>query len=70
MYRATFSLSSEYLEVSGQLHVPAASVVGKETPYPLDKRLSGPHSQSGRCRDKNIFDITGTRTPTPRSSSP
>jgi hypothetical protein len=41
---------------SGQLHAPAALPPGKETQYPLDRRLSGPQSQSGRCgKERNLF---------------
>jgi hypothetical protein len=36
------------MEVSGQLHAPTALPPGKEPPYPLDKRLGGPQSRSGR----------------------
>jgi hypothetical protein len=36
------------MEVSGQLHTPAALPPGKETRYPLDRRLSGLQSRSGR----------------------
>jgi hypothetical protein len=39
------------MEVSGQLHDPAALPPGREPPprwYPLDKRLGGPQSRSGR----------------------
>jgi hypothetical protein len=36
------------MEVSGQLHAPAALPPGKDTRYPLDRRLGGPQSQSGR----------------------
>jgi hypothetical protein len=32
--------------------------------------LGGPQSQSGRFGEVKILDPTGTRTPTPRSSSP
>jgi hypothetical protein len=42
---------------------------GKRSHYPLDRRLGGPQSWSGRCEEK-ILDLTGIRTPTPRSSSP
>jgi hypothetical protein len=35
------------MEVSGQLHVPAALPPGKELWYPLDRRLDGPQSRSG-----------------------
>jgi hypothetical protein len=38
--------------------------------YPLDRRLGGPQSQSGRCGEEKILDPTGTQTPTPRLSSP
>jgi hypothetical protein len=43
---------------------------GKNTRYPLDRRLCGPQSRSGRRGEEKILDPTGTRTPTPRSSSP
>jgi hypothetical protein len=36
------------MEVSGQLHAPAALPPGKEPPVPIDTRLSGPQSSSGR----------------------
>jgi hypothetical protein len=42
---------------------------GKSPRYPLDKRLGGSQGRSGRRREKKILDPTGTRTPTPRSSS-
>jgi hypothetical protein len=38
--------------------------------YPLYRRLCGPQSRSGRRGEEKILDPTGTRTPTPRSSSP
>jgi hypothetical protein len=37
--------------------------------YPLDRRLGEPQSRSGRRGEEKILDPTGTRTPTPRSSS-
>jgi hypothetical protein len=37
--------------------------------YPLDKGLGGSQCQSGRYGEMKILDPTGTRTPTPRSSS-
>jgi hypothetical protein len=43
---------------------------GKSPRYPLDRRLGEPQNRSGRRREEKIFDPTGTRTPTPRSSSP
>jgi hypothetical protein len=39
-------------------------------PYPFDRRLGGPQSQSGRLGEENILDPTRTQTPTPWSSSP
>jgi hypothetical protein len=43
---------------------------GKSSRYPLDTRLDGPQSRYGRCGEEKILDHTGTRTPTPWSSSP
>jgi hypothetical protein len=36
------------MEMSGQLHAPAALPQGKSPRYSLDKRLDGPQSHSGR----------------------
>jgi hypothetical protein len=36
---------------------------GKSPLYPLDRRLGGPHSRSGRFGEEKILDPTGTRTP-------
>jgi hypothetical protein len=36
------------MEVSGRLYAPAALPPGKEARYPLDWRLGGPQSRSGR----------------------
>jgi hypothetical protein len=36
------------MEVSGQLHAPAALPPGKDPQYALDRRLGGPQSRSGR----------------------
>jgi hypothetical protein len=36
------------MEVSGQLHGPATLPSGKKLRYPLDRRLGGPQSRSGR----------------------
>jgi hypothetical protein len=38
--------------------------------YPLDRRLGGPQSPYGRRGEEKILDPTGSRTPTPRPSSP
>jgi hypothetical protein len=42
---------------------------GKSSRYPLDRRLGGPLSQSGRYGEVKILDPTRTRTPTTQSSS-
>jgi hypothetical protein len=55
---------------SGQLQDPAALPPKKEPQCPLDRRFGGPQSRSGRPGEDKIVDPTGTRTPTPRSSSP
>jgi len=34
------------VEVSGQIHDPAALLPGKEPPYPFNRRLGGPQSRS------------------------
>jgi hypothetical protein len=36
------------MEVSGQLHAPAALPQRKSSWYPLDRNLGGPQSRSGR----------------------
>jgi len=42
------------MEVSGQLHAPAALSPGNNRWYPLDRRLCGPLNQSGRGgKEKN-----------------
>jgi hypothetical protein len=63
-------LTSVLVEVTGQLHAPADFAPGKDPRYPLDRRLSGPESPSGRHGEVKILAPTGTRTPTPWSSSP
>jgi hypothetical protein len=42
MYRSTFSWPRHYLEMSSQLHAPAALPPGKSSRYPLYRRLGGP----------------------------
>jgi hypothetical protein len=42
------------MEMSGQLHAPAVLPQGKSPCYPLDRRLGGTQSRSGRgCEEKN-----------------
>jgi hypothetical protein len=43
---------------------------GKSPWYPLDRRLGGPQSWSGRYGEMKILGTTGTQAPTPWSSSP
>jgi hypothetical protein len=45
---------------------PADLPQGKRPLYPLDRRLGGPQSRSGRREEETILYLTGTRTPTPR----
>jgi hypothetical protein len=42
---------------------------GKSSQYPLDMRMGGPQSRSGQREDEKNLDPTGTRIPTPWSSS-
>jgi hypothetical protein len=50
---------------------PACLTPGERAPrYRLNRRLDEPQSRSGRHGEEKILDPTGTRTSTPRSSSP
>jgi hypothetical protein len=40
------------MEVNGQIHAPAALPQGKSPWYPLDRRLGGLQSRSGRGGEK------------------
>jgi hypothetical protein len=53
------------MEVSCQLHAPAVSLSGKEPPSqcPLDRKLDGPQSRSGRYGEEKNLASTGNRTP-------
>jgi hypothetical protein len=54
------------MEVNGQLHAPAALPQGKEPRYPLDRRLGGPQSRSGRNgEEKNSHPRRESNTRTP-----
>jgi hypothetical protein len=57
-------LTSALMEVSGQLHVPAALLPVKDLPlrYALDMTLGGPQSLSGRCEEENNVSSAGNRT--------
>jgi hypothetical protein len=54
--------------MSGWLHAPAALLQGKEPSAPIGKEVGGP--RTGLDDVEKILDPTGTRTPTPLSSSP
>jgi hypothetical protein len=41
------------MEMSGQLHIPAASLWGKSPQYPLHRKLSGPEKWFA-CGEKEI----------------
>jgi hypothetical protein len=43
---------------------------GKSPRYPLERRLGGPQSRSGRSGEEKIIDPTGTRTPDPSVVQP
>jgi hypothetical protein len=48
------------MEVSGQLHAPAALPQGKSPWYPLDRRLGGPQNRSGLSgEEKNSYPPPG-----------
>jgi hypothetical protein len=49
---------------------PGGFTPGERPPYPLDRRVDGPQSRSGRRGEEKSLDPTGTRTATPRLSSP
>jgi hypothetical protein len=54
------------MEVSGQLHDPAALPPGKSPWYPRDRRLGGPHCHSGRGgieKIPNPYRESNPRTP-------
>jgi hypothetical protein len=51
------------MEVRDQLHVAAALRPGKKPPYPLNKRLAGPHRRSVRGgKEKIIYVPAGNQT--------
>jgi hypothetical protein len=54
------------MEVSGQLHVPAALLPAKQTPV----HIVGPRVYLDITEKRRIFTLTGNRNPTLRSSIP
>jgi hypothetical protein len=53
-----------YVEVSWQLHAPAALGQGKKPRYPLNGKLDRPQSRSGRFGEENAFAMPGIVHPT------
>jgi hypothetical protein len=52
------------MEVSGQLHAPAALLQGRSPCYPLDRRLGGPQSRSRRSGEQKSFHpLSGLEPP-------
>jgi hypothetical protein len=47
------------MEMSGELRPRVALPTGKEPPYPLDGRLGGPQSRSGRCGGEKNLALSG-----------
>jgi hypothetical protein len=48
------------MEVSGQLHAPAALPSGKQSPVPTAQKLGGPQSWYGRYEEeKNLLPLLG-----------
>jgi hypothetical protein len=48
------------MEKHGQLHALATLPLGKSPWYPLDRRLGGPQTKSGRCsKEKNVLPLPG-----------
>jgi hypothetical protein len=39
------------MKVNAYVHAPA-DLPGKESPVPLDRKLGGPQSRSGRCKEE------------------
>jgi hypothetical protein len=56
------------MDVSGQLHAPAALLPGKDSLYPVDRRLGVPQCRSGRGgEEKNSQPLLGFEPPTIQS---
>jgi hypothetical protein len=58
------------MKVSGQPHASAVLPPRNGSRYPLDRRLGGPQSRSGRRGEEEILDLTGILTPTPSVVQP
>jgi hypothetical protein len=51
------------MELNGQLHAPATLHPGKESRYPLDRRLGGPQTRSWRYGEDKNLTRAGNQTP-------
>jgi hypothetical protein len=56
------------MRVGGQFHAPAALPPGKETRYPLYRKLGGPQGRSGRVRKISPLPGMDPRTVQPVAS--
>jgi hypothetical protein len=63
-----FLILAHQMEMRNQLHAASVYLRVKSPRYPLDIRLGGPQSRSGRCRKEEISVSGGNQTPIPRSS--
>jgi hypothetical protein len=50
------------MKMNGYLLIPAVLPPGERSRYPLDMRLGGPQSRSGRCREEENLTSAGIRT--------
>jgi hypothetical protein len=75
MYGGSGCIGPRFLDLGTSLRrvvsiTPCRCICVEKPRYPLYRRLSGPHSWSGRFGEVKILYPYGTRIPTPRSSSP
>ena len=61
-YKLSTGTAALILNPSGLRHAPVILPPGTETQYPLNKKVGGPQSQSGRS-GRNCLAPTGTRNP-------
>ena len=68
MYNSTLSLTPALDGVDGEPHAPGRFIPGKETQYPLYRRLGGPRGRSGRVRKNLLPPVFDPRTVQPIAS--
>jgi hypothetical protein len=51
------------MEMSGQLHAPAALLQGKSTRFPQNRRLGESQSRSGSYGEEENLALAGNQTP-------